>query len=347
MSASRAYATYVARRLLFAVLTLVGLMALVFLMVKAIPGDEARVAAGPEASEAQIEAVRERLGLDQPLPIQFLHFAGQYARGDLGTSSSTLQPVLDDLMKVLPSTMELVILTMCLTLVVAVPAAAISAARHRSAVDLGARVLAVTAGGLPTFWLALMLQYLFATRLGLFPISGQQSFQFMTDEVTGMPLVDSALSGSPSAFADAFSYIVLPAIALSALFISQTFRALRASLLGLMESDFIAAVRAKGASPVRIMARHALPNTFGPIVTLIGIQFGLMTGSAVLVEVVFARRGLGAYLANAVAQKDTYAVLGTVFFVGALVCLVNLIVDIAHLIVDPRVRAAQFQGAAA
>lgn len=344
MSQSRAYGLYIARRLLFAVLTLIGLMALVFLMVKAIPGDEARVAAGPEASEVQIQAVRERLGLDAPLVMQFVRFVGQYARGDLGTSTSTLQPVLNDLLKVLPSTLELVILTMSLTLLIAVPAAAIAAARHRSSLDLGARIVAVTLGGLPTFWLALMLQYVFATRLHLLPISGQQSFEFMSAEITGMPIVDSIFSGVPGAVIDAARYIILPALALSALFVAQTFRLLRSSLLGLLDSDFISAVRAKGASPSRIMIRHALPNTFGPIITLIGINFGLMMGSAVLVEVVFARRGLGAYLANAVSQKDTYAVLGTVFFIGALVCLVNLLVDLAHLAVDPRVRAAQFNG---
>lgn len=344
MDHSRAYGLYIARRLLFAVLTLIGLMALVFLMVKAIPGDEAQVAAGPEATAVQIQAVRERLGLDAPLALQFVRFVGQYAHGDLGTSTSTLQPVLNDLLKVLPSTLELVILTMSLTLLIAVPAAAIAAARRGSTVDLGARVIAVTLGGLPTFWLALMLQYVFATQLHLFPISGQQSFEFMTAEITGMPLVDALLSGVPGAFRDAAQYIVLPAFALSALFVAQTFRILRAALLGLLDLDFIRAVRAKGASPTRIMVGHALPNTFGPIITLIGIQFGLMMGSAVLVEVVFARRGLGSYLANAVAQKDTYSVLGTVFFIGALVCLVNLLVDLAHLAVDPRVRAAQFNG---
>ncbi|WP_438752260.1 ABC transporter permease [Pararhizobium sp. O133] len=335
------------RRLFVTVLTLIGLMALVFLMTKAIPGDEARVAAGPEATEAQIEVVRQRLGLDKPLPVQFLAFAGHYARGDLGTSISTLQPVLSDLLKVLPSTMELVVAAMSLCLIVSVPAAAVAAARHHKTTDLATRIFAVTIGGLPTFWLALMLQYVVATRLRWLPISGQQSFQFVTDPITGMPVIDSLLSGFEGAFGDALSYIILPAVALSALFISQTFRMLRAALLGILDTDFISAVRAKGASPFRIMLKHALPNTFGPMVTLVGTQFGLMLGSAVLVEGIFARPGIGSYLTNAVAQKDTHAVVATVFFVGTAVCVINLIADLAHLVVDPRVGAAQFSGAQA
>lgn len=344
---ARAYGLYLGRRLLFTGLTLAGLLALIFLMIKAIPGDEARAAAGPEASAAQIAAVRERLGLDQPLVVQFARFATQVARGDLGTSTSTLQPVLNDMLKVLPSTLELVVLAMSLSVLVAVPAAAMAAARHASRADLGARVMAVTLGGLPTFWLALMLQYLFATRLGWLPISGQQSFQFFTAEVTRMPVLDALLSAEPGAFADALRHVVLPVVALSALFMAQTFRMLRATLLGLMELDFILAVRAKGATPLRIMLRHALPNALGPVLTLVAMQFGLMVGSAVLVEGVFARQGVGSYLANAVAQKDTYAVLGAVFFIGAMVCLVNLVVDVLHLVIDPRVRSAQFEGAAA
>lgn len=343
----RAYGLYLGRRLLFTALTLAGLLALIFLMIKAIPGDEARVVAGPQASASQIAVVRERLGLDQPLIVQFARFASQVARGNLGTSTSTLQPVLDDMLKVLPSTLELVVLAMSLSVLVAVPAAALAAARHASRTDLGARVVAVTLGGLPTFWLALMLQFLFATRLGWLPISGQQSFQFFTEEVTRMPLVDALLSAEPGAFVDALRHAVLPVVALSALFMAQTFRMLRATLLGLMELDFILAVRAKGASPLRIMLRHALPNALGPVLTLVGMQFGLMVGSAVLVEGVFARPGVGSYLANAVAQKDTYAVMGAVFFIGAMVCLVNLVVDVLHLVIDPRVRSAQFEGAAA
>ncbi len=342
----RAYALYLGRRMIFAVLTLLGLLALVFLMVKLIPGDEARAAAGPEATPAQIEAVRERLGLDAPLAVQFVRFAARYAQGDLGTSTSTLQPVLADLTAVLPGTLELVGFAMTLSLLLAVPGAAVAAARHGGGADLATRVMAVTLGGLPTFWLALMLQYVFATRLGWLPISGQQSFQFFTEEVTRMPVVDALISGIPGAFADALRHILLPAFALSALFMAQTFRMLRATLLGLMDLDFIGAVRAKGAAPLRIMARHALPNALGPILTLVGMQFGLMVGSAVLVEGIFARPGVGSYLANAVAQKDTYAVLGTVFFVGAMVCVVNLLVDILHLVIDPRVRAAQFHGEA-
>jgi peptide/nickel transport system permease protein len=338
------YIHYLASRLAFAALTLLGLMTLVFVMVKVIPGDEAQVIAGPDASPEQVAAVRSRLGLDAPLPLQYASFILRMLQGDLGTSLSTFQPVSSDLGQVLPSTLELVAVTMLMSLLTSIPAATVAAAWRGGALDGTTRVLAVIGGGLPAFWLALIGQYLFGSRWGVLPISGQLSFEYMVPSVTGMPTVDALLAGDLPAFADAVAHIVLPAGALAVFFAAQLFRTLRASLLGILESDFIAPVRAKGASFSRIVVRHALPNALGPTVTLAGTQLGLMIGSAVLVEGIFTRQGVGAYLANGVLQKDTFAVLGCVFFVGAVVCLVNLIVDVLQLVIDPRVRAVQLEG---
>lgn len=342
--AFRVYSWFLIRRLGLTLLTLVGLATLVFTMVKLMPGDEAQMAAGADASAAQIEAVRERLGLDAPVIIQYFGFLGRLVRGDLGTSIVTLQPVLSDLEKVLPSTLELVFLAMLLNLAIAIPAGIVAAHRQGGVFDGIGRVLAVTLGGMPAFWLALVLQYLLGSLWRVVPISGQTAFGMGAPIVTGAPTLDAIIALNGASLLSALHHLILPASVLAALFATQVFRTLRASLLGVLRSDFIMAVRAKGASAGHMLTRHALPNSFNPVLTLSGTQAGAMIGSAVLVETVFARQGIGAYMFNAVAQKDTFAVLGSVMFIGTVVCLVNLAVDILQLLLDPRIRAAQMGG---
>ncbi|CAN7566937.1 ABC transporter permease [Aminobacter aminovorans] len=341
MLAFRAYSWFLGRRLGLTLLTLWGLASLVFLMIKLMPGDEAQMAAGADASAAQIEAVRERLGLDAPVIMQYLSFLGRLLRGDLGTSIVTLQPVLADLEKVLPSTLELVFIAMLLNLAVAIPAGIVAAYRQGGVFDTTSRVTAVMLGGMPAFWLALVLQYVLGSVWRVVPISGQQGYGMNSPVVTGAPTLDALIAGNFAGFFDTLHHIILPAAVLAALFATQIFRTLRAALLGVLRSDFIMAVRAKGASARHMLVRHALPNSLNPVLTLSGTQAGAMIGSAVLVETVFARQGIGAYMFNAVAQKDAFAVLGSVMFIGTVVCLVNLIVDILQLLVDPRIRAAQ------
>lgn len=341
MLALRVYGWFLTRRLGLTLLTLWGLATLVFIMIKTMPGDEAQMAAGADASAAQIEAVRERLGLDASVHIQYLTFLSRVVRGDLGTSIVTMQSVLSDLGEVLPSTLELVFFAMLINLAVAVPAGVVAAQRRGGVFDISSRFAAVIVGGMPAFWLALVLQYLLGSLWPVFPISGQHSFGMTSPRVTSIPTVDALLALDFVAFSDALHHLILPAAVLAALFSTQIFRALRASLLGVLRSDFIMAIRAKGAAPRRMLLHHALPNSINPVLTLAGTQAGAMIGSAVLVETVFARRGIGAYMFNAVAQKDTMAVLGSVLFIGTIVCLVNLIVDIMQLLVDPRIRSAQ------
>jgi peptide/nickel transport system permease protein len=176
------------------------------------------------------------------------------------------------------------------------------------------------------------------------PISGQHSYGAGSPVVTGAPTLDAMLSFNGAGLLDALHHLVLPAAVLAALFSAQIFRTLRAALLGVLYSDFIMAVRAKGASARRMLISHAVPNSLNPVLTQAGTQAGAMIGSAVLVETVFARQGVGVYMFNAVAQKDAFAVLGSVMFIGTVVCIVNLLVDIFQLLVDPRIRAAQLGG---
>jgi len=328
------------------VLTLWGLATLVFVMIKLIPGDEAQIAAGPGASAEQVAIVAHRLGFDQPLPQQYLGFIGRLLHGDLGTSVVTSRPVLADLAVVLPSTIELLVAAAIIGTLLAFPSALVAAALRDRPADYGTRVIVIVLGGLPTFWLALMLQYLFGSVLQLTPISGQGSFGVSVPIVTGVPTADALLAGNLPAFADALHYLLLPAVVFAVPFACQVYRLLRATLLGVLASDMVLPVKAKGAGSTRIVLRHALPNALAPAISLMGTLIAGMIGGAVLVETVFGRKGVGNYLANAVALKDTYAVLGTVVFIGITVCVVNLIADLVTLAVDPRLRNASLGAAA-
>lgn len=335
------YLRLVGQRLVMMVLTLWGLATLVFIMIKLIPGDEAQVAAGPGASPEQVAAVSKRLGLDLPVPEQYFAFLGRLLRGDLGTSVVSAKPVLTELAAVLPSTIELMIFASILGVVAAFPPALIAATYRGKVFDGASRLVAVVGGAMPAFWLALMLQYFLGSVWRITPISGQHSFGIASAAITGMPTIDALLAGDVPAFFDALAYLILPAFVFAVPFASQVYRMLRATLLGVLASDLVLPVRAKGASTSRIVLRHALPNSLAPTVSLIGTLVGGMIGGAILVETVFARRGVGSYLANSVALKDTYAVLGAVMFVGIAVCVVNLIADLVTLMLDPRIRGRQ------
>ncbi|WP_055045675.1 ABC transporter permease [Devosia sp. A16] len=335
------YLRLVGQRLVMMVLTLWGLATLVFVMIKLIPGDEAQVAAGPGASQEQVAAVAKRLGLDLPWPEQYLAFLGRLVRGDLGTSVVSAKPVLSELAAVLPSTIELMIFASILGVILAVPPALVAATYRGKAFDGASRLVAVVGGAMPAFWLALMLQYFLGSVWRITPISGQHSFGVASPTVTGMPTIDALLAGDFAGFLDALAYLILPAFVFAVPFASQVYRLLRATLIGVLASDMVLPVRAKGASTRTIVLRHALPNSLPPTVSLIGTLVGGMVGGAILVETVFARRGVGSFLANSVALKDTYAVLGAVMFVGVAVCVVNLVADVITLMLDPRIRGRQ------
>jgi ABC-type dipeptide/oligopeptide/nickel transport system permease component len=322
---------YLLKRLAGTILTLLLLAATVFTLVKLIPGNEARVAAGPSATPAEVATVRLRLGLNHPVVSQFL-----------GTSISTNTSVASGITKVLPETVELVVLAVVLILLVTVPAAVVSAIRSGQRFDRVVSTAVVFGAGLPTFWVALLAQYWLGSRLSVLPISGELSRNFSVPTHTGFVLVDALLAGSWSAFFDALAHLILPATILAVSFGAQFYRSLRAELLQVLDREFVMLARAKGVAEWRVAIRHVLPNAAGPALTVLGILFGNMVGGAILVESVFGLPGIGAYLTNAVAQKDIFAVLGGVLVIGAIVVLANLLVDTVQLIRDPRIRGAEF-----
>ncbi|WEK51596.1 MAG: ABC transporter permease [Candidatus Kaistia colombiensis] len=332
-------ALYTLRRLGAAIFSTFALVALVFLITKLVPGDEAQVAAGRYASPEQVEAMRQKLGLTQPLIEQFFAYLARILQGDLGTSISTFQPVLTDLTTVIPATLELVVAAFLIDIAVAVPLAVLAAYRAGRPVDNALRVGAVLLNGIPAFGLALIAQHFLSEKLRLFPILGRLGDEFEVTRRTGMATIDSLLDGNVAAFSSAIGHLILPAIVLALPFAAITFRAMRVSLLAVMQSDFALVAKAKGVGLPRMVMRHLLPNASGPTVALLGIQIGWLFTVAILVENVFARSGIGTYLTQAVSQKDTFAVLGSVLFLGIIVTVANLAADLIIMITDPRIRS--------
>ncbi|MEU6658846.1 ABC transporter permease [Streptomyces sp. NPDC046821] len=332
---------FLLRRLGVSLVTVFILAMVVFLMIKAIPGDEARVAAGESATAAQIAQVKHQLGLDQSLPGQMWAFFDRLLHGDLGTSTATHTSVTSGIAKALPETLELVVLASVFMILVAFPAATYAALHREKRKDVGTRLSVLVLAAVPTFWLALEAQSLLSTKWQIFPISGSLSQSFSVPRITGSVMLDSLLNGNVPAFWNAFQHYILPAFILMIPFCSALFRALRAEMISVLGRDHITVARAKGLGTARLVMRHALPNALGPALTIIGIEFGSMVGAAVLVEAVFGLNGMGAFLTTAVGLKDTFSVLAGVLVVGTIVVTTSFVVDVFQMVRDPRIRAGQ------
>ncbi|MBD0736730.1 ABC transporter permease [Streptomyces sp. CBMA29] len=331
-------ARFTLQRLGLIVIVLVGLVVVAFLMTHTLPGDPARAAAGRNATAEQVLAVRHRLGLDQPLTVQFWNYVKQLAHGDLGTSVFTHRPVLSDIGTVLPSSIELVLAAMVVNVAVALPLGVLAAYRSGRFTDLAARLVALFGGAVPAFWLGLVLQLVVADRLKLLPLSGQLGFGISVPRRTGMTSLDALLAGDLPAFGDALQHLVLPALTLAAGFVAVIMRTVRSSMLTALRADYITLARSTGASEWRVVIRHGLRNALLPTSTVLGMQLGWMLGGTVLVESTFNRTGIGAYMVTAVLQNDLYAVIGAVLVIGVVFVVANFLVDFAQLWLNPRLR---------
>lgn len=336
---------YLAQRIAWALFTVWGVATAVFFFSTLIPGDPARVAAGSDATAEQVQEAARRLGLDQPILVQYFRFLGRVLHGDFGESAFTHRSVAADLATAVPVTIQLVVLCMLITALVSVPVGVVAALRYQTATDFSIRTVLVAMGGIPAFVLGLLLQWGLGTTLGWFPISGSLSNQFDIRPVTGFSVIDALLAGDPAAAADAFAHLILPALTLSCYFIATLARNVRSNMLLTLGSDFISFATAKGAGTRRLVFRHCLRAGLSSSLTIFGMQFNWMIGAALLVETVFAMPGLGGYLSSAVLNHDTFAVLGTMLVIGAIAAIVSLIVDLVHMAIDPRVRQSYLSGA--
>ena len=317
---------------------LLGVSIVVFFMVRLIPGDPAQIMLGQQATQAQVQKVRENMGLDKPIIVQYGIFFKDAIRGDLGDSIVTGRPVTTELLKRLPATFELTAFAMLLAVLVGVPVGVIAAVKQYSLLDKTTSVLALTGISMPIFWLAMILVVIFGVNLELLPFPGRLDPTMAITSITGLVLVDSLLTLNFAGFWDGLLHLIMPALALGTIPMAVVMRMTRSSMLEVMNEDYVRTARAKGVVPWRVIFKHALRNAMLPTITVIGLQVGLLMGGAIITETIFSWPGIGLYAYNSISARDYASIQGVVLYGALLFVLVNLVVDILYAILDPRVR---------
>jgi peptide/nickel transport system permease protein len=325
-------------RLAWFVPTLLGLLVVTFVISRVIPADPIALVAGETATPAQVEALRRQLGYDRPLPVQFVGYVGQLLRGDLGRSLYTTRPIAEDLAARLPATIELTLVAMLASVVVGIPLGVCSALWRNSFLDHALRVVTVSGLAIASFWLGIMLQLFFAMRLGFTPLNGRLA-GFPPRSFTGLLLVDSVLTWDWAAFGGALAHLALPAATLAFPALATLVRFTRAGVLDVMQSNFVLYERAMGMPRALIVWKYILRNALTSTVTQMGLLFGILLAGAVVTEAVFDWPGIGTYAVHSILRSDYNAVMGFTVWAGTIFILVNLLVDVAHTLIDPRERA--------
>lgn len=340
MSKSRRGLATLARFAAVLALTYLGLLAVTFFIGRVIPVDPALAVAGERAPEHVLQRVRQEMGLNQPLPVQFARYVGKALQGDFGRSVLTTNPVFDDIRKTFPATLELATCGILLGAGLGVPLGVWAAVRRGGAADHAVRVMGLVGYSVPIFWLGLMALVLFYAKLGWVAGPGRidVAYEYSFDRTTGLMLLDAALAGQWEAFGNALSHLVLPASLLGYFSLAYISRMTRSFMLNELDAEYIVAARAKGLSESRIIWRHALCNAMVPLITVVALSYaGLLEGS-VLTETVFAWPGLGLYITNSLQNADMNAVLGGTVVVGTVFIALNLASDLAYRLLDPRTR---------
>ena len=326
------------RRILLVIPALFGLLVLTFLLVRVVPNDPSAALAGENATPEQIEQIRRQYGFDQPLHVQFVVYLRQIAQGDLGTSMYTRRPVVLDIGQRLPATLELIFAALLLGAGIGIPLGVLAAVWHDGALDHVLRFVTVGGLALASFWLAIMFQLLFSMELGWLPLRGRLGI--ITDvppHLTGFYLIDSLLVGRPDIFADALRHIALPALTLSLGGMATITRFTRAGVLDTLQRDFVLYEKAVGYRRWRIIGVYVLRNSLVATVTQLGLLFGALISGSVVVESIFDWPGIGTYLVQAIFTADYKAILAVTLLIGVVYAIVNIIVDLVHGLIDPRV----------
>ena len=329
----------VALRLLQAVPTVFGILVVCFLLTRALPGDPAAYFAGPMADAASIEEVRRNLGLDQPLPVQFLTYVKDLAQGDLGMAVSTGQPVMAELANRLPASLELTLGALLLSFIIAVPLGVLAATRPNTWIDHICRFLVTAGVSLPTFFTGLALMYVFYYLLNWAPAPmGRLDMMYLPPEpVTGFLTIDAIIAGEWEVLGAALAQLALPLITLALFTLAPIARMTRAAMLQTLGSDFVRTARAAGLSGRRVLVTYAFRNALLPVVTTLGMVFSFVLGANVLVEKVFAWPGIGSFAVEALVVSDYAAVQGFVLSMALLFVALNLLIDVIYTLIDPRV----------
>lgn len=330
---------FILRRLILIVPVLFGLTALVFAIARLLPGDPVALAAGPNATPAEIAAYGREFGLDRPLLVQYWDYLTGLLKGNFGVSIYTRRPVIEDLRAYLPATLELVFAAMSLAIIIGIPAGLASAYFRDRWPDYLSRVVALGSISMPRFFLGLLLQLLFAMWLGWLPLGGR--FPITEDPptlVTGFLTLDALIARDLPAFSIACQHLVMPAVAMSLSPLATIMRMMRASTLEVMQQDYVMTERALGLSQRLIMLKYVSRNAISATLTVIGLYFGWLLGGTVLVETIFDWPGLGLYATKAVVTQDFMPVIGVTLVIGTLFVLANFVIDLLYGVINPKVR---------
>ena len=322
--------------------TLLGVTVVAFALIRLIPGDPIEIMVGERRLDpAAHAALMAQMGLDQPLPMQYLAYVKQLVHGDLGRSLVTREPVSAEFAVLFPATVELASAALLLALCIGLPLGLAAALKRGSWFDQGVMALATVGHSMPVFWWGLILIMAFSVGLEWTPVSGRVGIEFDIPTVTGFMLIDSALSDEPGALVSSLLHLVLPALVLGTIPMAVIARMTRSAMLEVLREDYMRTARAKGLGPLRVIVNHGLRNALIPIITVLGLQVGSLLGGAVLTETIFSWPGIGKWLIDAIARRD-YPVVQAGILVSALVFIsVNLVVDLLYAVVNPRLRGGR------
>ena len=319
--------------------TFLGVSLIAFSFIRLLPGDPVMLMSGERVmSEERHAAIMADLGLDRPLPIQYLNYLGDVLTGDLGNSIVTKRPVLGEFLALFPATLELSLAAILLAVLVGVPAGVVAAVKRGTWFDQSIMGVALVGYSMPIFWWGLLLIIFFSGYLGWTPVSGRISLIYFFKPVTGFMLIDSLLSGQAGAFKSALTYLILPTIVLATIPLAVIARQTRSAMLEVLGEDYVRTARSKGLSPFRVIGVHALRNAMIPVITTIGLQIGVLLAGAILTETIFSWPGIGKWMVDAVFKRDYAVVQGGLLMIAGVIMLVNLAVDVTYGFINPRIR---------
>lgn len=327
------------RRLIHLIPVLLGVSIIVFSFIHLTPGDPIQIMLGEAGgvSQAEVDALRHEYGLDQPLLIQILHFVTNALRGNLGISITDQRPVTRVILEHIPATIELTLCALLFAIILGIPIGIIAAWKKNSAIDTGSTILSLLGISLPGFWLGIILMMIFSMRLEWLPVTGRIGYGIDFQTITGFYLFDSIVTGNLKAFWSAINHLILPAIALGAATTAITARMMRSSMLEVIQQDYILFARAKGLSETAIALRHALKNALIPVVSVIGLEIGVLLGGNMIIETVFGWPGLGRLAVDAIYARNYPLVQGVVLLYAITYVFINFITDFIYTMLNPRI----------
>ncbi|MEJ8826215.1 ABC transporter permease subunit [Variovorax humicola] len=330
---------FILTRLSLLVPTFIGMTLLAFFLIRLVPGDPIETLAGERGIDpARHAELLKAYGLDRPLITQYGIYVARVLHGDLGKSMITQEPVMGEFLSLFPATVELAVCAILFALLLGIPAGIIAAVRRNSVFDHGVMAVSLTGYSMPIFWWGLLLILFFSVQLGWTPVSGRIAVEYFIEPTTGLLLIDSLKADEPGAFWSALQHLILPAIVLGTNPLAVIARMTRSAMLEVLGEDYIRTARAKGLSKFRVVALHALRNALIPVVTVIGLQVGVLFTGAILTETIFSWPGVGKWLIEAIGRRDYPVLQGGMLLLGVIVMVVNLLVDVAYGVINPRIR---------